>query len=267
MKQKLNHWISLSCVFFLSMLSIIVIFNFSLDAQDYGQNLAYTTTAKSLSHLDWAELLVKDIQPQNNQYGSRPSYIRWKGIDGAKVAQNRTVCSSFITRLLQKTYGYKLSYFDNWLGSRTPNAAQYYDAIASQNRFQKIPLVSNIQPGDLVAIKYLKLSHSEDEENRSSGHIMLVEDFPKIHPSSNPKIDETQQYELIVIDSSKSGHGKYDTRRQPDGSWGKGGVGKGIMRLYTDKSGRIAGYTWSTFSNSQYYSQSQNHLVIGRLKS
>jgi len=69
-----------------------------------------------------------------------------------------------------------------------------------------------------------------------------------------------------VNDSSESGHGRTDTRRKSDGTFGSG-VGEGIFCLYTNASGEIVGYTWSTFANSDYYDQTMRNLVVGRLDS
>ena len=51
----------------------------------------------------------------------------------------------------------------------------------------------------------------------------------------------------------------------PDGTWDEG-VGIGVFRLYTDNTGTIVGYTWSTYNNSDYYDQTTRHLTVGRLQ-
>ena len=82
--------------------------------------------------------------------------------------------------------------------------------------------------------------------------------------ASAPLVDGTAQYAIEVIDSSQSGHGPNDTRKLANGAWADG-AGIGTLRLYADAAGNITGYTWSTYSNSQYYPQDERHLVAGRL--
>lgn len=114
-----------------------------------------------------------------------------------------------------------------------------------------------VQPGDVIAIKY-----PPDAEN--SGHVMLVAETPRRIKPTRPEVEGTEQWEVTVIDSSRSGHGKTDTRRRDDGTFGSG-VGQGVFRVYTNRDGSIAGYTWSTFANSDYYALSDRDLVVGRL--
>ena len=75
---------------------------------------------------------------------------------------------------------------------------------------------------------------------------------------------DTDQWDVPVIDSSESGHGKQNTRRRDDGKFNRG-VGQGTMRIYTDADGKVAGYTWSDESVSTYRSKPDYDLVVGRL--
>lgn len=294
---------------FISLLVTFYLFIFAPPAtadraSSYQPNIgAYliADTTQELPHLDWAKRLIDDIQPQNNSYTSNNLTLKWRGIDGATESQNRTVCSSFITRLLKRAYGYTSSDIENWIGLNNPKAATYYDTIIAQNRFQLISQVSDIKPGDLLAIKYSENNRSatdvenssSDDENisdanqcptrsKATGHIVLVSKTPIIRNSSPPVRADLTQYSLKVIDSSKSGHGCKDTRLLPNkacndkDAWGDGGVGQGTMRLYVNRDGVIAGYTWSLRSKSTYYSQNgyqdqqgcqipSHPLVVGRL--
>jgi hypothetical protein len=55
--------------------------------------------AASPDHLVWAQRLVADLRPEDNSYGSRPTLVEWRGVDGASRSRNRSVCSTFITAL------------------------------------------------------------------------------------------------------------------------------------------------------------------------
>jgi hypothetical protein len=257
-------------------------------------------STSSVTPLDWAKQLIDDIDFTKNIYGSNPTYIEWKGVDGATESKNRTVCSSFITRLLKRAYGYSSADIKKWMGTTNPKAATYFNAITEQKHFQSIAHINEIKPGDLFTIKYLENAQNGTDESepnvdenpsdvtqcprrsRATGHIVLIRQAAVVHPSSPPLQPNLTQYSLKVIDSSRSGHGCKDTRLLPNKScsdsdaWGNGGVGQGTMRLYADSDGTIAGYTWSLRSKSTFYSpdgyensqgcQIPGHpLAVGRL--
>lgn len=213
--------------------------------------------ASARTHLDWAEILVKELKPEDTSYQHKNGYVRWKGEGGAQAYESHTDCSGFLTVLLEKAYGLTQADFEKWLNTKRPLAVHYHDALVDQRRFRLIESVKDTQPGDIIAIKY-----PPDAEN--SGHIMLIAETPQRRRSSHPEREGTEQWEVTVIDASRSGHGKTDTRRTGDGTFGSG-VGKGVFRIYVDKHGKPVGYTWSTFSNSEYYDQAARHLAIGRL--
>ncbi len=211
------------------------------------------------AHVTWAENLVDHITPDKNEYASNPSYVKWAGVNGATTYENRTQCSSFLTQLLKQTYQWNNTQFSQWFGSSSPSAALYHDEIAAQQDFALVTQAQQIQKGDILAIKYF------EEDAEVTGHVMLADDIARAVAPGEPVIDGTTQYELKVIDSSKSGHGNDDTRLLDDKSWDSG-VGKGTLRLYVDGGGAVVGYSWSFSKNSVYYGpQSPRHLVIGRL--
>jgi len=190
-----------------------------------------------------------------NVYGL-PAFITWSGAQ----SKAKTECSSFVTLLWQHTYGWTASDFHNWMGSTSPDAAKYHDTIVAQNGFQRLQLVQQIQPGDILAIVYYP------ELQSPSGHVMIVQDLPQTN-SSAPLVASTRQWTVPVIDSSSSYHGTSDTRYAHPG-----GIGHGIFRLYANSDGTVMGYTWSLLgtSMSNYVPQatstnSGRHLVIGRL--
>lgn len=105
---------------------------------------------------------------------------------------------------------------------------------------------------------------------------MLVVETPKKIESSKPVKEGTTQWQVKIIDQSRSGHGSNDTRRKnnnfsackkeeiPHAFYS--GLGQGMVRLYTNKDGSIYGYTWSIDCHPKKpYIQSQRNLVIGRL--
>jgi len=208
--------------------------------------------------LEWAQLLVKNIKPENTDYLHKKGSVKWAGVDGADGYESHTDCSGLLNALLERSYDLKTADFEQWVEVRRPLAITYFDAIESKNRFVPIERISDVRPGDIIAIKY-----PPDADN--SGHVMIVSEKPQRRTKdTEPIVPETEQWEIAVIDSSESGHGKTDTRRRADGSFGQG-VGKGIFRLYCDRQGRFTGYSWSKFLNSEYHDQNDRPLAIGRL--
>jgi hypothetical protein len=218
--------------------------------------------AQTPPHLLNAEALVVDLGESAltaphwpNVYGL-PASITWNG----PLSTARTECSSFATLLLEHTYGWTPQHFQAWMGSISPDAARYHDAIAAQHGFQLISNIADVLPGDFIAIVYYP------EYQSPSGHVMLVQGPPQSH-SSKPYIAGTQQWIVPVIDSTSTCHGATDTRYTHPG-----GIGEGIFRIYTDANDEVTGCTWSLLGTSlgSYYPQSVtkttgHHLVIGRL--
>ena len=95
------------------------------------------------------------------------------------------------------------------------------------------------------------------------GHVMLIAGKPRKMAPAEPMVDGTEQWEVPIIDSSKSGHGPADTRNR--GGEKHDGVGEGVLRVYTNRSGKLAGYTWSPARGSHFSDPKEHPLAIGRL--
>jgi cell wall-associated NlpC family hydrolase len=216
-------------------------------------------------HLNEAVKLVQTLKLKNTHYNHGEPEVRWKGLDGAQESVVHTDCSGFLDALFAKCYGCKRSDFKRWLGKNRPTADCYHDAIVKQNGFENIPAIKDVRPGDLLAVKYLT-------NKPDTGHVMLVAGAPKKMPALQPLVPGTEQWEVRIIDCSKSGHGPTDTRHRR-GKTGKDhtGLGEGVLRIYVHKggtdNGRIAGWAWSTRKISRFLDPKEEDLVIGRLKS
>lgn len=215
--------------------------------------------SNKLTHLDLARILVRELKPEDTNYQHKQGYIVWKGENGAEAYQSHVDCSGLLNLLFERAYGITPNDFEKWLGKRRPLASEYFNAITQHQNFRAITSIGSVRPGDIIAIRY------PPGTNENTGHIMIVNDVPARRKPSKPEVEGTDQWEVGVIDSSESGHGKTDTRRKPDGSFGDG-VGQGILRIYTNTNNEIVGYTWSTFAVSDYYDQNTRQLVIGRLE-
>ena len=214
-------------------------------------------------HMDWAERLLSDVRPSDNAYGTKPTVLEWRGVDGAIKTRNRTVCSTLVTRLFKQAYGYGADDMKRWFGSAFPTAEQYHRAISSGNRFQQITSLAQVRRGDLIAINYHRTrSGYPAQEAGATGHLMLVAGEPQ--PLQAGSVGLRRRYSLMMIDSSRSGHGPLDTRAQAGGGWGAGGIGRGQIGLLVDPQGHIDAYSWSILPQSRLIPQAERSLLIGR---
>ncbi len=166
-------------------------------------------------HLADARLLVKDlVGVEDNHYSGGNRHIDW---DSGHAAA-RTVCSSFMTLLLQHSYGLTNDDFKSWMASTNPEAFQYHDAIAAKKGFKKIIHASALRPGDILAIKYTD-HHVSRNGIEDTGHVMLVDESPQAVASTEPVITGMRQFMVSIIDSSASSHGPTDTRHVGKGKF------------------------------------------------
>jgi len=200
-------------------------------------------------HLLWAQQLVADLSQANNSYGRSPLVVQWKGVDGASISRNHSDCSSLITALWRRAYGLDAVELRRWLGRASPQAKHYHAAITQANRFQRILQVSAIQPGDLLASLY------QQPRPGATGHLMLAAGRPT---PAGACWSGRCAYRLVVIDSSRSGHGPMDTRG------GGSGVGRGVIQLLTTVDGQLMGFRWSESQTSRWRLAPKESLVVGR---
>jgi len=204
----------------------------------------------------WVALMVQNITPATNYYDTKANLLTWTGQNGASGYACSTDCSGLLTGLFKQSYGYSNTYMKNWTGRSDPYASNYYNEIVTQDRFLRVHHVHQIVQGDIIALKY-------PTGSSSTGHIMIADGPATVRVSTAPLVSGTVQYEIPVYDCSSSGHGGSDTRYLSSSAWDDG-VGRGVFRIYADASGAILGYTWSTYTNSVYYNQSQRQLAVGR---
>jgi len=221
----------------------------------YGSNTVDVTANQTPQY--WSDLMIANVTAPNNIYINNFDSVRWAGQAGATGYYCATDCSGLLTALLKQTYGYTSTYFKRWTGYSNPYASSYYNEIVTQDHFLKLNTVTQIQRGDFIAMKY-------PAGSSNTGHCMLVVSPPTLRTATNPLVTGTTQYEVVIMDCSSSGHGPSDTRYIDGTNWNDG-IGRGVFRLYVNATGSIVGYTWSTYSSSVYYSQSQRQLAVGRL--
>ncbi len=219
--------------------------------------LAIVGQPSAPKHLDEAVKLLEDIKPDTTSYRHKDNVVKWKGENGAVAAEAHTDCSGFINSLILHSYPqYTADALKKWLGKPRPTADSYYEAMVAQKGFTRITKIDDIQPGDMIAMKY-------PPGSGNTGHIVVVRSPPRPRAASAPLVAGTDQWEVSIIDSSMSGHGKTDTRRKDDGTY-RNGLGSGILRLYS-KSGIAIGYSWSVLAASEFNDGKTKPMAIGRL--
>jgi hypothetical protein len=244
-------------------------------------------------HLKDALEILSGLRPENNKYQNRPTIVTWKDKkipceQGTQVAldyKSEADCSGFINKLLCHSYNLMLKDLQRWMElgeSKRPLAKHYHNVIVNQKHFAQITKLDEVQPGDIIAIKYLKEKDDDNQEDGkpATGHVMLVAGLPKkIEEPIKPTVHAaTLQWEVMVIDQSKSGHGKSDSRykknefspciKKDKDSAFYSGLGQGLLRVYTNEKGDIYGYTWSLCPTKEefFYTRDKRDLVVGRLK-
>ena len=201
---------------------------------------AICRAAEQPKHLAAAVDLVDRLDLQNTSYRHGEPQVTWQG-----DIQSHADCSGFLDALLMHSYGYSKDDFKRWFDSHRPSARRYHDAIVGQRGFREIRQLAEVQPGDILAVKYLNRTDN-------TGHVMLVADRPRRIAPTQPIVAGTEQWEVPVIDSSHSGHGPTDTRhhRGPNGK-DHDGLGRGVFRIYSGMEGQVVGFSWSTSKGFQ----------------
>jgi hypothetical protein len=217
--------------------------------------IAYGADDPDPKHLRAARELVKNLDLANTRYEHGNPDVRF-----AAPYKAHTDCSSFATAFLQHGYDYTPEEFKKWFGKERPTADHYHAAVIKQELFEPVTDFRRVRAGDILAVKY------KNTKDKNTGHVMLVAGTPQAMKAKDPVKLGTEQWEVTVIDSSRSGHGKTDTRRgNGQGGQDHDGVGQGILRVYTDKDGKVEGHTWSV-GGKNFMSQQEENMVVGRLK-
>lgn len=236
----------------LSSRSIAVVFSGFL----FFQALVAPVSAASLPmSSSWAREIVPRMDPLHTNYQHGVPVLTWRGVSGAADYISRADCSGFLLALFSQAYGLTGVDYKSWTGSTRPSAAMIHDYIKKNKRFTTMTTVTDIIPGDVIAIKYL------DGTVGSTGHIALVDGAPQELVATAPLLPATKQWSVRIIDSTETPHSTGDSRQLTSGSYS--GLGTGTMRLYTDLSNRIIGYSWSLSKYSIVYQRSRD-IVVGR---
>ena len=207
------------------------------------------------SHLAWARLMLYAILYKDGitTYRHTSGPVFWGLYNNQPNYISITDCSGFVNALLRQAYNLPIG----WSGVNRPYASTYYRMINEQKYFIKIINIKNAKIGDFIVFKILPGTSKSD----NTGHIMIINEQPKLINAKSPIVPNTLQWLINIIDQSST-HGTNDSRYQNK----RTGLGTGDIRIYTDTQGNLLGHSWSTESNSRYIDKTERLLVIGRLK-
>ncbi|MFG3290133.1 LamG domain-containing protein [Streptomyces sp. NPDC048179] len=184
--------------------------------------------------------------------------VTWGRPDDLASWVARARCSSFVTAVLKHTYGWATDdYFLQYFQEKGPEAADYCSAFLGGTagpRFRRIRKVTDLRPGDLVAVDY----SGQDTDN--TGHIVMVREVKGVFSGVADFTGETQ-YAVEIVDCTSDPHGVYGLSRYPQypdtrmigtvDSENLQGVGIGHMMFYaSDATGEFSRYRWSVNSSA-----------------
>lgn len=91
----------------------------------------------------------------------------------------------------------------------------------------------------------------DQKQTGTTGHVFLIDGYPKPITPRNPVIEGTEQFEVSVIDSNEEYVGADDSRLVDPSNKIKG-LGRGTIRIYADSEGGLVGWA-RTFKNSNRF--------------
>ncbi len=227
-------------------------------------------------YLQLARDFVANTKPENNAYSNSKVYTRMPGDLFAKEYVVSTDCSGFVEDMFRRSGGEVLAQLTTQKLKTRHSLLDYHASMQREEAFTRVMKVTEIQPGDVAAWRYLNMA-----DHQLPGHILFVDSAPvKIKPRK-PLIDGLDQYEFALIDTSQEAKSKDDTRyvsdeglRDANESRGKErgtiaspnhkGVGRGHMRFYADSEGNIKGAAFS-FGAAKFHANGGDwDIVVGR---
>jgi hypothetical protein len=101
--------------------------------------------------------------------------------------------------------------------------------------WRRVARIADLRPGDIIA--WLR---PPDSHSHNTGHVMLVGAPPR------PRHGFPGEFEVVIVDSTHSPHGKTDLRRLA----GTTGLGSSAVVLVGDAGGAPVAYRWSVWKRS-----------------
>ena len=162
-------------------------------------------------YLQLARDFVVNTKPENNAYSNSKVYTRMPGDLFASEYVVSTDCSGFVEDMFRRSGGEVLAQLKTQKLKTRHSLLDYHASIQREEAFTRIMKVTDIQPGDVSAWRYLNMA-----DHQLPGHILFVDSVPvKIKPRK-PLVEGLDQYEFALIDTSQEAKSKDDTRYVSD---------------------------------------------------
>jgi hypothetical protein len=204
-------------------------------------------------HLALARELVDHVRPENNRYEHSES-ISFPGDFLSNKYAMHADCSGFVLALFDRA-GYTTVRHMGYLYSTSfrhrPQSEDFLYSIERGYGFRPVTNVRDAQPGDVLA--QALLDYGDQRDSKSTGHTQLIDSVPRPIAARAPLVDGTQQFEVIVIDSSEGWGGPDDTRLADPAHKVKG-LGRVTIRLYADADGRLVGWARTFPKTNRFFS-------------
>ena len=200
-------------------------------------------------HLAIARLLVKNTKPQDNQYSLGNQFISFPGDSPSSKYSVKADCSGFLLAIFERAKYPTHSQMAFLVASskrKRPAAEDFVFSIENEKGFRQIKNIGNIKPGDLLA--HAMLNKEDQSQTSTTGHVFLIDSYPKPINPRKPIVDGTGQFEISIIDSNEEYVGADDSRLADPAGKIKG-LGTGTIRIYSDANGELVGWA-RTFKNS-----------------
>lgn len=206
-------------------------------------------------YLALARELVENTKSEDNRYDLGSQFISFPGDLFSSKYAVRADCSGFLLAILARAnYPTKsrMEYLPGAAKRRArPAAEDFVYSIETEKGFKRIRDGRSIEPGDLLA--HAMLNAEDKQQAGTTGHVFLIDSYPKPIEPKDPLVAGTQQFELAVIDSNKEYVGADDTRLVDPSNKIKG-LGRGTIRLYLDPQGELVGWARTFKSARKFFS-------------
>jgi hypothetical protein len=146
-----------------------------------------------------------------------------------------------------------MGYLHSFTSRRRPDAEDFVFSFENEKGFKHVLHVKDIRPGDLLAHAMLK--DDDKRQTGTTGHVFLLDSYPKRIEARNPIIEGTEQFEIVVIDSNAEWVGSDDTRLR-DPAHKLIGLGKGTIRIYADANDELVGWARTFKNTNRFFSYS-----------
>lgn len=211
-------------------------------------------------HLQIARDFVANTKPENNDYTTQKVYTRMPGdflFMGNWVVD--TDCSAFVADVLDRSISGFISNLPSRKFRTRVSVFDLLDSIEKEKQFKQIKTVPELRPGDIL----LWMKSKEDGAHLEPGHVLFVDSVAKKIKNRAPIVENSDQYEIRLIDVSQLAKSTDDPRYVSDkaeraANFAKGkmrgtgpsssrrGIGTGSIRLYADKDGVLQGVAFNT---------------------